>query len=679
MSTEISAELRTRCRNTIRFLSADGVEAANSGHPGTPMGAADIAFVMWNEFLNHDPKQSDWPNRDRFVLSGGHASMLIYSLLHLSGYDLSLDELKNFRQWGSHTPGHPEFGHTHGVELTTGPLGAGFATAVGMALAAKMLAARFNTPEHAVIDSHIYGICGDGDMQEGVLAEAASLAGHLGLGNLIFVYDSNDITIEGHLELSIGEDVRARFEAYGWKVLDCDGHDQAAVAACLAEAKSQTTAPVLIIAKTVIGAGAPNKAGTHSVHGSPLGADEMKAAKEAAGWPLDPFHVPDDVKACFAEAAARGTKAREEWESMFAAWREANPELAKLWDAHWNKSMPDDLADQLVASVAGKAAATRALSGTIIQKACALMPALIGGAADLEPSTKTGVKGAASVVKASVESDQLPDKSFAGQNLHFGIREHAMGSIANGMVLFGGWVTYNATFLVFSDYMRPPIRLAALSKIPTIFIFTHDSFWVGEDGPTHQPIEHVASLRLIPDLNVWRPADGVETAMAWAHAMQRPDGERPCVLVLTRHGLPELKRADSFSNADVWKGGYVLTEASASPPKVTLLATGSEVSVAESARETLEAAGIATRVVSLPCLERFEAQSKDYRDSVILPGSKRVAVEAGRTTGWHKYVGDTGLVIGMDRFGASAPGEVLAEKFGFTGDQVAASVKTWLG
>ena len=677
MST-LTSQLRARCRDTIRFLSADGVEAANSGHPGTPMGAADIAFVMWTEFLRHDPNQPAWPNRDRFVLSGGHASMLIYSLLHLYGYDLPLDELKSFRQWGSHTPGHPEVGHTTGVELTTGPLGAGFATAVGMALAAKMLAARFNTAEHALIDSHVYGICGDGDMQEGVTAEAASLAGHLGLGNMVFVYDSNDITIEGNLDLSIGEDVKARFEAYGWHVQTCDGHDQAAIAACLSEARGQTTTPALIIAKTVIGAGAPTKAGTHSVHGSPLGAKEMHAAKEAAGWPHDPFHVPDDVRACFAAAAAQGSAAREAWEKTYAAWRKKNPDLAKLWDAHWSKSTPEDLAQQLVASVAGKSGATRALSGTIIQKACELMPSLIGGAADLEPSTKTGVKGATSVGPASVASDQLPDKSFAGRNLHFGIREHAMGSIANGMVLFGGWLTYNATFLVFSDYMRAPIRLAAISKIPTIFIFTHDSFWVGEDGPTHQPIEHVWSLRLVPDLDVWRPADGLETAMAWAHAMQRPAGEGPCVLALTRHDLPELKRSASFRDADVWKGGYVLTEASASPPAVTLLATGSEVSVAAEAREILEGAGVPTRVVSLPCLERFDAQPRAYRDQVILPGSKRVAIEAGRTTPWHKYIGDTGLPLGMDRFGASAPGEVLAEKFGLTAKQVAASVQAWL-
>ncbi len=675
MTIELTPELRDMCRDTIRWLSADGIQKANSGHPGTPMGAADIALVMWAELMNHDPSKTDWINRDRFVLSGGHASMLLYSMLHLSGYDLPMEELKNFRQWDSRTPGHPEFGWTDGVELTTGPLGAGFATAVGMALAGKMLAARFNTEEFPVIDAHIMGICGDGDVQEGVVAEAASLAGHLGLGNLIFVYDNNDITIEGHLDISMGENVGHKFESMGWFVQHCDGHDPAAVKAALEAAKAQTTKPSLIVAKTVIGAGAPNKAGTHKVHGSPLGDAEIRAAKEAIGWDPDKnFHVPDEVRAYFASVAEANKAKRQQWEEMFDKWRAAHPDKAATYDAHMSHNVPDDITAQLVAAVEGQDnVATRNLSGAIIQKAVKLMPALIGGAADLEPSTKTGVKGAASVVSASVESDQLPDASFAGQNLHFGIREHAMGSIANGMVLFGGWRTYNATFLVFSDYMRPPVRLAALSHLPTIFIFTHDSFWVGEDGPTHQPIEHVWSLRLIPNLEVWRPADAVETAVAWKSAVTST--KAPTTLILTRQKLPAQNHDGGTDPIE--RGGYILHEADGDA-QVTLIATGSEVCLAVEARDILQAKGIPTRVVSMPCLERFDAQDKAYRDSVIVPGSKRVSIEAGCTAPWYKYIGE-GLAIGKDTFGASAPGKVLAEKFGFTTDAVAQKVLDWLG
>ncbi len=675
MTIQLTPELRKTCRDTIRFLAADGVEKANSGHPGTPMGAADIAFVIWTEFMKHDPSSPGWANRDRFVLSGGHASMLLYSMLHLSGYNLPLDELKQFRQWGSKTPGHPEFGHTEGVELTTGPLGAGFATAAGMALAAKMLAARFNTPEYPIIDSHIIGICGDGDMQEGLTAEAASLAGHLGLGNLIFIYDNNDITIEGHLDVAMGEDVGRRFESNNWFVQHCDGHDQAAIKACLDRAKQETVRPSLIVAKTVIGAGAPNKCGTHDVHGAPLGKVEMAAAKAAAGWPEAPFHIPTETQAWFSQVAEAGRAKRIAWESMYNEWRGAFPEKAALWDQHWGLSTPADFTEQLLATVKGQVNATRNLSGSLIQKAASLMPSLIGGAADLEPSTKTGVKGAASVVPASVESDQLPDVAFAGRNLHGGIREHAMGSMANGMVLFGGWLTYNATFLVFSDYMRAPVRLAALSHLPTIFIFTHDSFWVGEDGPTHQPIEHVWSLRLIPNLDVWRPADAVETAMAWsAAALSR---KTPSCLILTRQTLPALTRPEGFDNNDILKGGYIVADATGGTPEVTLISTGSEMGACVEARTTLEAAGIPTRLVSMPCVDRFADQPAEYRNSVLIPGSKRVSVEAGRPEPWHRYIGD-GLSIGMTTFGASAPGEVLVEKFGFTGPQIAARVQSWL-
>jgi transketolase len=674
---QMPRETRVRCVDTIRFLAADAVEAANSGHPGTPMGAADHAFVVWSEFLNFDPAAPSWPNRDRFVLSGGHASMLLYSLLHLSGHDLPLAELKRFRQWGSKTPGHPEFRHTVGVELTTGPLGAGFATAVGMALASKMLAARFNTETMPVIDAHVFGICGDGDMQEGVTSEAASLAGHLGLGNLIFVYDSNDITIEGHLDVAMDDDVRRRFEAYGWYVQQVDGHDHDSIRAALILAKKQTVKPSLVIAKTVIGRGAPTKANTHGVHGTPLGKTELAAMRKNLGWPEETFHVPDEVRAVWTARAAEGKKAREDWERMFASWRTEHPDLAKQWDAQWEHAVPADLPEQLAAAVAGKSDATRSLSGMVIQKATALVPSLLGGAADLEPSTKTGIKGAASVVKASVQSDFLPDASFAGKNLHFGIREHAMGSMSNGMVLFGGWQCYSATFLVFSDYMRAPIRLAALSKLPTIFIFTHDSFWVGEDGPTHQPIEHLWSLRLIPDVDLWRPADGLETALAWAHAVALPDGPMPSILILTRQTVPVFERPAGFTARDIWKGGYVLSEAAGGKPELVILSTGSEVGPALEAKTLLEKAGQKVRLVSVPCVERFKRQPQAYRDAVLPPGVPRVSVEAGRTDPWYQFVGLDGLAIGIDHFGHSAPGEVLAEELGLTGAKIAARVTTW--
>jgi transketolase len=673
----LSPELRASCVNTIRFLAADAVEQAQSGHPGTPMGAADIAFVLWSEFLRFDPGAPDWPNRDRFVLSGGHASMLLYSLLHLGEFDLPLDELKRFRQWGSKTPGHPEVGHTVGVELTTGPLGAGFATAVGMALASKMLAARFNTKTLPLLDSHVYGVCGDGDMQEGVTAEAASLAGHLGLGNLVFVYDCNSITIEGHLDVAMGEDVGRRFEAYGWYVQHIDGHDHDAIRAALYLAKKQTVRPSLVVAKTVIGNGAPTKAGTHEVHGAPLGKQELAEMRKRFKWPEQAFHVPDEVRKVWRRRADEGRSLRAAWMQRFEAWRKENGELARQWDAHWARKAPAGLLDALVESVGKKSDATRSLSGTVIQKATALVPWLIGGAADLEPSTKTGIKSAASVVRASVESDEAPDASFAGKNLHFGIREHAMGSISNGMVLFGGWQTYGATFLVFSDYMRPPVRLAALSKIPTIFIFTHDSFWVGEDGPTHQPIEHLWCLRLIPGLTLWRPADALETAAAWAYAVERPDGEQPTVLILTRQKTPYLERPASFKPRDVYRGGYVVVDADGGKPDVVLIATGSEVGPAVEARAILAGKGTRARVVSMPSVERFKAQDKSWRDLVLPPGVPRVSIEAGRTDPWWQFLGEGGLAIGIDHFGHSAPGEILADKLGFTGERIAATIAAW--
>ncbi|MEZ0228490.1 MAG: transketolase family protein, partial [Planctomycetota bacterium] len=507
--------------------------------------------------------------------------------------------------------------------------------------------------------------------------EAASLAGHLGLGNLIFFYDNNNITIEGHLDVAMGEDVGRRFESYGWYVQHIDGHDHDAIRAALYLARKQTTRPSLIVAKTTIGFGAPTKAGTHEVHGAPLGKAEMAAMRKNLSWPENTFHVPDDVRAVWKQREQEGKKARQEWEEMFSAWRKQRPDLAAQWDAHWQKKVPADLVEQLVTAVGPKSDASRSLSGAAIQKAVALVPSLLGGAADLEPSTKTGIKGAASVKRASVESDTLADASFAGKNLHFGIREHAMGSISNGMVLFGGWQTYCATFLVFSDYMRPPIRLAALSKIPTIFIFTHDSFWVGEDGPTHQPIEHLWSLRMIPELTLWRPADGLETALAWAYAVECPDGKAPSILILTRQKLPTLERPAGFAARDVWKGAYTVTEAAGGKPDLVLLGTGSEVDPCVQAAKKLAASGIKARVVSVPCVERFKKQPKAYRDQVLPPGVRRVSVEAGRTDPWYQFIGENGLAIGIDHFGHSAPGEVLADKLGFTGDRIAARVLEW--
>jgi len=660
-----------------RGLAMDAVRACSSGHLGLPLGATEVGAVLYGELLRHDPAAPHWMNRDRFVLSAGHGSMFLYAWLHLSGYPLSLDEIKHFRAWGSKTPGHPEFRHTVGVELTTGPLGAGFATSVGMALAAKMLAARFNKENMPVVDAHIFGICGDGDMQEGVTSEAASLAGHLGLGNLVFIYDCNEITIEGHLDVAMDDDVRRRFEAYGWYVQQIDGHDHDSIRAALTLAKKQTVKPSLIIAKTVIGKGAPTKAGTHEVHGTPLGKTELAAMRKNLGWPEETFHVPEEVRQVWKTREAEGKKARTEWERLFASWRTEHPDLAKLWDAHWDHAVPADLAEQLAASVGDKSDATRSLSGLVIQKATALVPSLVGGAADLEPSTKTGIKSGGHVVKASVQSDELADASFAGRNLHFGIREHAMGSISNGMCLFGGWQCYSATFLVFSDYMRAPIRLAALSKLPTIFIFTHDSFWVGEDGPTHQPIEHLWSLRLIPDVNLWRPADGLETALSWAHAVACPDGPMPSILILTRQKVPAFARPPGFTARDVWKGGYVLTEASGGKPDLVILATGSEVGPAAEARAILEKAGRKVRLVSIPCVERFKRQPADYRDTVLPRGVPRASVEAGRTDPWYQFVGLEGLAIGIDHFGHSAPGEVLAEQLGLTGERIAAQITAW--
>jgi len=663
--TMIPADKARQCADAIRFLSADAVQQANSGHPGLPMGAADFAFALWGNFLSFNPEDPRWANRDRFILSAGHGSMLLYSLLHLFGFDLPLEELKNFRQWGSKTPGHPEFGHTVGVEVTTGPLGQGFANGVGMGIAAKMAAERFNTDAFKPIDHTIYALIGDGDLQEGISYEAAALAGHLKLGNLVYLYDSNSITIEGKTDLAWSEDVSGRFNAAGWQVQKIDGHDYAQITAAIAAAKTETGKPSIIIATTHIAYGSPKCQGSSSAHGSPLGAEEVAATRKNLGWGYGPFEIPNEVQAtCRAQVAAKKA-AHAEWQCGFAGWRSANPEKARLWDQMWGKQLPANLAEELIAAVDGKDGATRALSGAVLQKVAALVPALAGGSADLAPSNNSDIKGSPSVQAGT----------FGGRNLHFGVREHAMGAVVNSMALYGCFIPYGATFLVFSDYCRPTVRLSALMNLQSLFIFTHDSFFVGEDGPTHQPIEHVASLRLIPNLQVIRPADGLETAMMWVSALQHTTG--PTAMILTRQKLPVIARRADFNPADVLKGGYVVS-APAGAADVVIMASGSEVHVAVEASAALASQGIQTRIVSLPCLEQFKAQPQTYRDAVLPAGIPRVAFEAGRSESWGRLIGCDGLFIGIEHFGASAPDKVLAEQFGFTAPQVAEKIKAFL-
>jgi transketolase len=668
----LTPELRERCANTIRFLAVDAVEAAASGHPGAPMGMADMAFVLWTSFLRFDPAQPDWPDRDRFVLSAGHASTLQYAMLHLTGYDLPLDDLKRFRQWESRAPGHPEYRVTPGVELSTGPLGQGFATAVGMALAGRMAAARYNRPGHEVVTYRVFGICGDGDMMEGISYEAASFAGNLGLGNLTFLYDSNDVTIEGDAGLALGEDVGGRFAAMGWHVQRVDGHDHAAVEAAIRAAVAERERPSFIVARTEIARGAPTMKGTARTHGAPLGADEVRRAKEAAGWPLQPtFHVPNDAREVFARAAAAGREKRQVWEATFHAWRAAFPELAGAWDAAHGGRVPADLDDRLLAAAAeAKGKATRTISNRVLQAAHKAVPALVGGSADLGPSNETLLKEAGHVLPSPSGVD------FGGANLHFGVREHAMGAIANGLSLHGGFRPYVATFLVFSDYLKPSVRLAAIMDVPTVFVFTHDSYAVGEDGPTHQPVEHLWMLRSIPGMKVFRPADHVEVAAAWSFALRRRTG--PVAIALTRQSVPSFERQEGAGVETVLRGGYVVREAGPRPDAI-LVATGSEVATALTVARALEARGAGLRVVSMPCLELFHEQTAAYRDTVFLPGVRVATLEAGATFGWHRVCGTGGLALGLDRFGASAPASVLEREFGFTPDAVASCVGAWLG
>jgi transketolase len=664
--------------NTIRFLAVDAVEKAKSGHPGTPMGMADMAYVLWTEFLRHDPHEPHWKNRDRFILSAGHASMLIYSLLHLTGYpDMTLDELKAFRQWGSRTAGHPEYGHAPGIEVTTGPLGQGFANGVGMALGERMLAARFDGEDpFKPVDHYIYAICSDGDLMEGISSEAASIAGHLGLGNLIYFYDDNNISIEGETRLTFSEEVKKRFESFGWHVLSIDGHDRAAIRKAIKRAQKETTRPTMIVAKTIIGWGSPKYHGTARAHGEPLGADEVKATKQALGWPEEPtFHVPSEVREDFTRKTKKLSRQRKLWEKEMAAWRVRHPDLAEEWDRYWSHTLPDGFEQQLLeAAKTDKAIATRAISGQVIQKLAAIAPFLIGGSADLAPSTNTLIKDAGSIERPKGEEKHSPSfEVFKGRNLHFGIREHAMGAIVNGLTLYGSWRAYGATFLIFSDYMRPSVRLSALMHIPSIFVYTHDSVFLGEDGPTHQPVEHLWSLRLIPNLTLFRPADGAEVAMAWAHAVRSTDG--PTLIVLTRQKLDPIPQAADFDAKRILRGAYVLD--GYSEGDITIIATGSEVPLAVKTADLLRGEGTKVRVVSAPSLDLFDEQAQDYQDEVLGNRSRVVCIEAGRSDGWYKYVNRDALIVGIDRFGASAPYERIAEELGFTPEKVAGRIRSW--
>ncbi|MCH8994319.1 MAG: transketolase [Chloroflexi bacterium] len=658
--TTTATDLDQLCINTIRTLSMDAVQKANAGHPGAPMGAAAMAYTLWTRFLRHNPANPNWPDRDRFVLSAGHASMLLYSLLHLTGYDLPLDELQRFRQWGSATPGHPERGLAPGVELTTGPLGAGFAMGVGMAMAERFLAEHFNRPNHTIVDHYVYGIVSDGDLMEGVASEAASLAGTLRLGKLTYLYDDNEISIEGSTDLAFTEDVGRRFEAYGWHVQHVDGNDIDAVAQALEQARSEDGRPSIIVAETVIAFGSPNKAGTAEAHGAPLGEEEVRLTKQALGWPEEPpFYLPPEALAEFRQALERGAGWEGEWNDRFAEYEQAYPNEAREWHTVTAGELPPGWDSALPTfSSADGALATRAASGKLLNAAIEGLPTLVGGSADLAPSTSTYLKG----------HGDLGIETWSGHNIHFGVREHAMGNIVNGMALHGGVIPYGATFLIFSDYMRPAIRLAALQEARSIFVFTHDSVGLGEDGPTHQPIEHLASLRAIPGLTVLRPADANETVACWRLALAR---HGPSALILTRQGLPIIDDVERVA-AGVPRGAYVLADAGSDQPDVVLIATGSEVSVAIAARDLLAERGVAARVVSMPSWELFDEQSQSYRDEVLPPTARaRLSIEAGSPQGWRSYVGDAGDVIGIDRFGASAPGKVVLEKFGFTAEAVA--------
>jgi transketolase len=673
------------CINTIRMLSVDMVQQANSGHPGMPMGAAPMAYVLWTRFLRHNPNHPKWPDRDRFVLSAGHGSALLYSLLYLTGYDLPIEELKRFRQWGSKTPGHPEHRETPGVECTTGPLGQGFGNGVGMAMAERFLAARFNRPGYEIVDHHTYAIVSDGDLMEGVASEAASLAGHLKLGKLIYLYDNNHITLAGETGLNFTEDVCKRFEAYGWHVQSIEeGNDIEAISRAITTAQNETSRPSLLPIRTHIGYGSPHKQDTFEVHGSPLGPEEVIATKKNLGWPLEPtFFIPDEALANFKKGLHRGTQLEEEWEANLESYGKVYPELRIEWDQWMNSILPKDWdRDIPVFSPDSKGLATRSAGGQVINAIASHVSSLIGGSADLNPSTNTALKGKGNFQgppsgDEAVQGSVSGPWGYEGANIAFGVREHAMGSILNGMALHGGLIPFGSTFLIFSDYMRPSIRLAALMKLPIIYIFTHDSIALGEDGPTHQPVEHLASLRAIPGLTVVRPADANETAETWRMAMEYKEG--PIAIILTRQNVPVIDRTRFNPTNGLRKGAYILADSSSAKPEIILMATGSEVHLALEVYERLRNEGIGVRVVNMPSWELFEKQPEQYRNEILPPEiTVRMSIEAGVTLGWHKYAGLGGEIVGIDHFGASAPGKTVLKEFGFTSENVLDRIKALL-
>jgi transketolase len=677
-NTTATAELDQLCINTIRTLTLDAVQKAESGHPGLPLGAAPMAYVLWDRFLRHNPQNPKWENRDRFLLSAGHGSMLLYSLLHLTGYNLSLEEIKNFRQFNSKTPGHPEYGMTPGVEITTGPLGQGFANGVGMAMGAAHLAAKFNKESFSLIDHHVYAIVSDGDLMEGVASEAASLAGHLQLGKLIYLYDDNEVTIEGFTKLAFSENVPKRFEAYGWHTLTvADGNNLDEIERAILEAQSVGNKPSLISVKTVIGYGMP-AAGTRKAHSDAPGEEAVRETKRHLGWPEDKqFYIPEEALNHFRRAVDRGAQQEADWDSRVNSYREKHSDLADQWRSTMEGELPADWESYLPDFKGAKPMATRVASGEVINALAPHLPMLIGGSADLGVSNNTDIKG----------GGDFEAGTYDGRIIHFGVREHAMGSTLTGISLNGGLIPYAGTFLTFSDYMRPAIRLAALSEVQAIYVFTHDSIGLGEDGPTHQPVEHVAALRAIPNLFVIRPADGPEVSEAWRIAILRRHG--PTALALTRQKVGVIDRTRFSSAAGLSKGGYILAEAEAEAeaedsnaggsPQLILIATGSEVSLALEAREKLQAEGIATRVVSLPCWELFEEQPLEYREQVLpVSATARLGIEAGVRQGWDRYVGRGGDVVCLDRFGASAPGDVVMRELGFNVDNVLQRAKALL-
>jgi len=658
-----SSKLDELCVNTIRFLAVDAVQKANSGHPGAPLGAAPMAYVLWDRFLRHNPDDPEWPDRDRFILSCGHASAMLYALLYLTGYDLSLDDLKQFRQWGSRAPGHPEYGVVPGLEVTTGPLGQGFANGVGMAIAERWLAANYNRPGHEVIDHYTYTIVSDGDLEEGISSEAASMAGNLRLGKLIYLYDDNSISIEGKTDITFTEDITRRFQAYGWQVIGpVDGFDIASVENAIREAQANKKQPSLVVCKTVIGYGSPNKAGKASAHGEPLGEDEVRLTRKQLGWNYEePFAVPPEALAHLRKAQARGRKQQDEWKQKLEAYHQAHPDDAHRLETDLRGDLPEGWDSDLDGLFKNETrpVATRSASGLVMNALAPKIRSLVGGSADLSPSTKTELK----------EGGDYGSGDYRARNLHFGVREHAMGAIAGGMARHGGIIPFTGTFLVFYDYMRPPVRLAAMMGLRVIYIFSHDSVGLGEDGPTHQPIEQLIGLRSVPNLVTIRPADATETVEAWKIALQRRHG--PTALVLSRQNLPVLDRVNLAPAGGVQRGGYVLWDTAAAP-EVIIMGTGSEVHIALEAGKLLQEKGIRTRIVSLPSWELFDTQPENYRE-MVLPGNikARISIEAGSPLGWERYVGDNGVIIGIPHFGASAPGKVIYEKLGLTAQHVA--------